>query len=395
VLVVGSVPPSGRDWDLLLDDGDCAAVETGLAAEGFIAAGKRWVRPSEERPDVVEVLRRSDWGLGAPEVERLFADARPLDGRERLCLPAPGDRLLILARKLPRTPGFLEPKHHERIRSTLREDPAAFERARERAPGWGLTPQLRRLEARYARPAPGRMLHPLLRRARRGAIIAFSGLDGVGKSTQTRALNEALAALGYQSEVVWTPIGQSDALRNFASMIKHVLSRLPVGPLAGARGEAAESHILSRTEPGTPEFGAGRRLASHIWATVTTLANSIAFRRAARGTRVGGRIVIYDRYVLDTVVELRFRYAPQGRMPFQEALVRGITPRPRRAYLLDISPETAHLRKPDWSLAQTRVRAGLYERAHAELGIRRVDASMPVDEIAREILTDVLDLLAG
>jgi thymidylate kinase len=395
VLVVGSLPPAGRDWDLLLDERDRAAVANRLSAEGFVAIGERWVRPSSEASDVVELLRSADWRLDAREVDRLFADAQPLDGRDRLCLPTPSDRLLILARKLPRTPGFLEPKHRERIRSTLSEDPAAFARARERAPRWGLTKQLRRLEARYARPGAGRILHSLSRRPRRGAIIAFSGLDGVGKSTQTMALKESLGALGYESEVVWTPIGQSDALRRFASTIKHLLSRLPIGPLAGARGDAVESHILSRTEPGTPEFGAARRLASHAWATVTTLANSLAFRRAARGTRSRGRIVIYDRYVLDTVVELRFRYAPEGRLPLQEALVRALTPSPDRAYLLDISPETAHRRKPDWSLDQTRLRAGLYARGQAELGVRRVDASVAADEISREILRDVLGALAG
>lgn len=393
--MVGSIPPAGRDWDLLIDDRDRDSVEAELAAGGFVAIGGRWVRPSNDTPEVVELLRGADWGLQAAELERLFADALPLDGRHRLCVPAPADRLLILARKLPRTPGFLEPKHRERIRSTLDQDPAAFNRARERAPGWGLEKQLHRLERRYAGPARGRVLPSFVRRPRRGAIIALSGLDGVGKSTQTGVLRESLEALGYEPKVVWTPIGQSDALRRFARTAKHALSRLPVGPLAGARGEAAESHILSRTEPGAPEFGLSRRLASHGWATVTAVANAIAFRRAARGTRVRGRIVIFDRYVLDTVVDLRFRYAPQGRLPFQEALVRAISPAAARAYFLDLSPEVAHRRKPDWSPDQTRLRAGLYDRARSELRVRRLDASGSAETISQEILRDVLDSLAG
>lgn len=395
VLVVGSVPPAGRDWDLLVAEADHDAVKAALAGAGFLTIGERCVRQSGDSPDVVELQRAGDWRLPPTELERLFADALSLDGRERLCVPAPADRLLILAGKLPRTPGFLEQKHRERIRSTLSEDPNAFELARQRAPAWGLAKQVRRLEARSARPARGRRLPSFLARPRRGAIIALSGLDGVGKSTQTEALRDALAALGYEPEVVWTPIGQSDALRRFASAIKHMLSRLPVGSLAGARGEAAESHILSRTEPGTPAFGPAKRIASHIWATATTLANAIAFRRAARGTRRRGRVVIFDRYVLDTVVELRFRYVPDGRLRFQEALVRAITPVPDRAYLLDLPPEVAHRRKPDWSLDQTRLRAGLYDRAQAELGVHRVDASVAADEIAREILGDVLGSITG
>ena len=317
----------------------------------------------------------------------------PLEGHVRLCVPAPPDRLLILARKLPRTPGFLESKHRERIRATLSEDSHAFARARERAPAWHLVRELRRLEARYTRGSRNRRPLSYLRRPRRGAIIAFSGLDGAGKSTQAQALSASLTALGYESEVRWAPIGQNAGLRRFASAAKRAGSRLPVGPLAGVRGEAVESHLLSRSEPGTPAFGPSRRLASGIWSTVTTLGNAIALRRAAHGTGTRGRIVIYDRYVLDSVVDLRFRYAPEARLRFHEALIRALAPTPARVYLLDLSPEVAHRRKPDWSLDQTRLRAGLYRREHAVLGVRLLDAGRSADDLSREILQDVLDAL--
>jgi thymidylate kinase len=358
-----------------------------------VAAQRRWVRPRKDTPDVVELLGQPEWRLPEHEVERLLADAVPLDGHVRLCVPAPADRLLILARKLPRTPGFLEPKHRERIRESLSEDSAAFARARERAPAWHLARKLRRLEARYARGPRTRRPPSYLRRPCRGAIIAFSGLDGAGKSTQAQALSASLAALGYESEVIWAPIGQNASLRRFASAVKHAVSHLPVGPLAGVRGEAVEAHLLSRSEPGTPAFGPFRQLAAGVWSTVTTLASALVLRRAAHGTRTRGRIAIYDRYVLDTVVDLRFRYALEARLRFQEALIRALTPSPRRAYLLDVSPEVAHRRKPDWNLEQTRLRAGLYRREHAALGVRLVDAGRPVDDLAREILQDVLESL--
>lgn len=228
-------------------------------------------------------------------------------------------------------------------------------------------------------------------------MIALSGLDGVGKSSQAQALSASLRALGYDASVVWVPIGQNESLRRFAGAIKRALSQLPVGPLAGAGGDGdvAATHLLSRTEPGTPAFGPVRRLFSHVWSTVTTLANALAIRRAARGIRVGGRIVIYDRYVLDTIVELRFRYAPDSRMRFQEAAVRALAPSALRAYFLDLPPELAHQRKPDWSLPQTQLRSDLYNRARRELGITRLDAARPLDELSHEILSDALRSLRG
>ncbi len=390
VLVVGSVPPAGRDWDLFVHHDDRALIESRLETEGFVLLDGQWLRLSDSRPDVVEVIDARDWHLPEDEVAELFDKAVPLHGHGYLYVPAPPHRLLILARKLPRTPGLLERKQRELVRATLADAPAAFEEAHMQAPAWGLARRLKRLEARAHRP-PRRGWPPrYLRRPRRGAAIALSGLDGVGKSSQAQALRSSLEALGYDASVVWAPIGQSESLRQLASVLKRWLSRLPVGPLAGGGGDAADRHVLSRTEPGTPAFGPARRLSAHLWSTVTTLANALAFRRAARGIRRDGRIVIYDRYVLDTIVELRFRYSPEGRMPLQEALVKLLVPSAHRAYLLDVPPEVAHERKPDWSLVQTRLRADLYRSAHEELGVVRLDAARPIRELSHEILHDVL-----
>jgi thymidylate kinase len=395
VLVVGSLPPSGRDWDLLVHDTDRAAIEAQLAATGFMRAGRRWVRLRGDTREVVELVGRAEWRLPENEVDRLFADAVPLDGHARLCIPSPPDRLLILARKLPRTPGFLEPKHRKRIHAALSEDPAAFACARKRAPTWQVGRDLRRLEGRYVGRPRSRRPPAYLRRPCRGAIIAFSGLDGVGKSTQAQALGAALAAIGYEAEVIWAPVGQNATLRRFASSVKHAASHLPIGPLSRVRGEAVESHLLSRTEPEAPAFGPSRKFASGVWSTVTTLANALVLRRAAHGTRIRGRVAIYDRYVLDTVVDLRFRYHPGAVLRFQEALLRALAPSPQRAYLLDVAPEVAHRREPDWSLTQTRLRAELYRRERAARGVRPLDANRTVDDLHAEILQDVLDSLAG
>jgi hypothetical protein len=394
VLVVGSVPPAGRDWDLFVRPADREVLERRLRDQEFVQIARHWLRVADST-DVVEILDPADWQLTDGEVEALFETAVPLDADHRLRIPAPPQRLLILARKLPRTPGLLEPKHRELIRATLAESPAAFEDARRHAAAWGLTRRLYRLEARYGRRSSRSRPPRFMRRPRRGAVIALSGLDGVGKSSQAKLLASSLAALGYDTEVVWAPIGQNEALRGFARTIKGLLARLPIGPGGGEGGGGSEGHLLSRTEPGTPDFGLARRLFAHAWSTVTTLANLLVLRRAGRGTRLGGRIVIYDRYVLDTVVELRFRYAPNGRMPFQEALARGLARPARRAYLLDLPADIAHARKPDWSLEQTRVRSDLYRQAGEELGVAGLDAARPIEDLSREILSDVLLALRG
>src|SRR5438067_689657 len=63
VLVVGSLPPAGRDWDLLVHNRDRAPIEARLSASGFVAVQRRWVRPSKHAPDVVELLGADEWRL--------------------------------------------------------------------------------------------------------------------------------------------------------------------------------------------------------------------------------------------------------------------------------------------------------------------------------------------
>ncbi len=226
-------------------------------------------------------------------------------------------------------------------------------------------------------------------------MIALSGLDGVGKSTQAQALGASLTKLGYEAVVVWAPIGNSRSLRRLAATTKRALARLPVGPLAQADRESADRPLLSQTADGRLVGGRGRRFAASIWSTVTTLANAVSYLRSAVGARVSGRIVIYDRYVLDSIVNLRFLYAPEAHLPVQEAMIRYLAPKPRCAFLLDASPETAHARKPDWTLAQTRLRAQLYRRTYEQLGVRRLDAERPAGELASQIAREVLETISS
>jgi hypothetical protein len=53
-------------------------------------------------------------------------------------------------------------------------------------------------------------------------------------------------------------------------------------------------------------------------------------------------VAALHRYDLDLKVPLRYRYGEGLGFAFQLALVRMLTPRPPRAYLLDVAPQTAY-----------------------------------------------------
>jgi len=395
VLIVGSLPPAGRDVDLLVSEADRAPITAALEANGFEPTAAGWMRLVGASPELVDLMTPADWDLPNDESDGLFLRAILLEGHDRLCQPGLADELLILARKLPRSPGLLSPDHRLRVQNVLMREPNAPEEARQRATAWGVETRLTRLYARAARPPRPGWPPRWLRLPRRGAVVALSGLDGVGKSTQAEALRVSLTKLGFETAVVWVPIGSGSQLRRLAHTVKHGLAMLPIGPLSSASHETVGERLLSQTENGNLVGGSWRRFAALTWATVGVLVHVTSCRRSARGTRTRGRVVIYDRYVLDSIVDLRFSYAPQGRLPFQEALTRHLAPKPKCAFLLDAPPEVAHGRKPDWSLEQTRVRARHYRAEYAHLGVHRVDATLPPHEITVQLTRAVLSALAS
>jgi thymidylate kinase len=393
-VIVGSPPPLGRDLDLLIRATDRVAIQHALRSHGYRPAGRAWVRLNGGIPEVVELVTPAEWALPDRAVEDLFDHAVPVRGRSQLCLASPAHQLLILARKLPRASGRLSQKHYDRIAETLRLQPTAFDDARARAGDWRVKSRIRRLQRRYERPSRGGRLLRHVHRPRRGAVIALSGLDGAGKSTQAEALRTALAKLGYNPVIVWTPLGSNVRLRSLAEATKHILARFPIGPYAHGVRDPGE-RLLSLSAPDAPPPSLGRRSAVAAWSTVGAAVTAASLRRSARGTRFRGRIVIYDRYVLDTIVDLRFSYAREMSLRFQEMLVRLFAPSPRCAFLLDLPAEVAHARKPDWSLDQTRLRAKLYRREQGRLGLSCLDAQRPRDQLTAEITLTVLDAIAS
>jgi thymidylate kinase len=163
--------------------------------------------------------------------------------------------------------------------------------------------------------------------------------------------------------------------------------------------------VGARARPGATERSAsadpGRRLrersavVTHGWATVVAIANGAAHRRhTARHVR-RGRVVICDRYTLDSVVQLRYLYGHARRYPLQRAVIRALSPAPLRSYLLDVGPDTALARKPEqYSVEQLDRQVGLYRAEGAALGACRVDGESPPERICTEIAQDVWRALA-
>jgi thymidylate kinase len=109
-----------------------------------------------------------------------------------------------------------------------------------------------------------------------------------------------------------------------------------------------------------------------------------------------GRIVISDRYVLDSLVQLHDRYGRVHGVGLQARLLRLLTPAPLAAYFLDVPGDEARRRKPEeFSVDELDAHRRAYLEEAGRLGVRVLDGRRPPDELAALIADEVSDRLAA
>jgi thymidylate kinase len=382
VLVYGALPPDGGDLDLLVRAGERRALADALSGAGFLQRDELFVRFTGCDVEIVEIAPAEEWGLPPAELDALFAEAVPLPGLSRLVRPAPHHVLLILARRAAADGRALDAKRRARVDRALAEDPGAWSLARVRAPAWEVA--IERLEPAQPPPGARRRRRPAGVPRPRGAVIAFSGLDGAGKSSQAAALRATLERLGFDVTVAWTRFSWDDRLWRYAIPVKRALTAvLRLGRRGGgAAGPASDPDPVKRIREHS-------RLLTHAWTAIVALTNAASQRRMTLPHLRRGGIVICDRYTLDSIVELRFSYGMRYRFGLQRALIERLSPAPRRAYLLDVPAETAYARKGEYGLEWLAAHRALYLEEHVGLGVRLLDGRRPREELCAEVALDV------
>lgn len=389
VLVIGSPPPGGRDLDLLARPAAERQLAGALAEGGFHnQGGELWVRLANGSIEIVELIPSASLRLEHDQLERLFAEAEPIDGYQALRRPAPHHRLLLTAR-LVAAAAQIDAK---RRRAAEEPDEQSWQIARELAPSWHAEQALAELrQGLHGEPPRSWQLRSALARVdryREGAVIAFSGLDGSGKSTQVERLTATLNTLGYPTLSIWTSLAAHPSLARVAAPVRALLGQRQhaegAEELWPPAGEDEDRLTLMRERSPLLQFA---------WTTFVATMNAWWQARAVRTHVLRGRIVVCDRYALDSLVHLRYRYGAERKYRLQLAIIRALSPRPLRAYLLDVSPQTARARNREYTPAQIELRARLYREEHAGLGVRRLDGQRSREDLAEEIALEVWSAL--
>ena len=414
VLVHGSPPGEGRDLDLLVRPESEAAIREALGEAGFHSAGHQMVRFRRGTCEQVELYPASSWDLPPDEVTAVFDEAVALPGYSHLVRPSPVHTLLILGRRVVEGVGFLDDKRRRYVEWAVQQDPKVWDHAAARADAWNGLRSIELLERLVGHgfvPVPVRArviddrlqasgrspldahvatARQLVPRRRLPVVVSLSGLDGSGKSTQARMLVDAFNRIGVESAIEWAKLGEDRRLWAVRRLGAHVIR--VVRPSTRRPDTADPSGDGSHEE--VEDLGIPRSTTTTtVWAAVALGSNIWTFRRQTM--RYAGRVrfLVYDRYVLDSAVHLRWRYGLDrtAARVLSTALVR-LSPKPIRSFYLDMPPAAARRRKMEDPLEDLLEQAEIYREelaTRAGSGVIVLDGTRPAEELATVIAEEV------
>lgn len=205
------------------------------------------------------------------------------------------------------------------------------------------------------RDLPGRL-------AARGWLVAFSGIDGSGKTTIARELVSSLRARGFNAVYFY---GHRPAYLRDGSQISFAIAFKSFWKRAGRTLAELERHRWAK-----------------IVFDVTTLLDYIYVQWKLSRQMGPNTVVVSDRYVADVIASIRF-------LGPVKTIVSGLLVRysyePDVAIFFEIKPEQALNRKQEQTLAELEKFAGGYSDLRERLRLVTVDAGRTLSEVKMQV----------
>jgi thymidylate kinase len=215
------------------------------------------------------------------------------------------------------------------------------------------------------------------------ATVALIGPDGAGKTTLTRML-AASGALPFRYLYMGVDISASNIAlpsSRLAEWLKQRLQRQRATPAAGARRPASAARRSLRAAR------AGLRLVNRL--------GEECYRQLVSWTyELRGFVVLYDRhFIFDFAPEIQAALPDSLERRIHRRFLRYVYPRPDLVILLDAPGDVLFARKGESTVMELERRRQAFLRQGEKLpNFVRVDATRPLDEVYREILSHTLRL---
>ena len=227
----------------------------------------------------------------------------------------------------------------------------------------------------------------------RGLVIALSGIDSAGKSTQRELLLEYLHRSGLKPTKIWTRAGYTPRLR----LTKHLLRAIR-GKKKNDRG------VVSKTPGHYPRRTLNLQNPIHRWLWLTTALLDLVwtYNVQIRWGRACGRTYVCDRYLLDVLVDFRANFPDDNvEQRWLCRLLRWGCVQPDLAFCLMLpawlSIERSQAKaRFHWETRQVIQQRFLqYSKLSNELGVIVVDAEQAIDVVTASLQAELNGLLTA
>lgn len=218
--------------------------------------------------------------------------------------------------------------------------------------------------------------------------VSFSGIDGSGKTTHVWTLADSLERAGIPVTIVWNRPGfQLRRLEQLATVVKRLL-REEQRPALARQLDNDESASSARSRRGAVGWA---------WLLLISLTTVWNGRRATALAATRGGVVIFERHLLDALVDIEWQY-PAVRRGFHLALLRRLAPRPDLSVRIVVDPTTAAARNPGDIFRPEHVaaHAAIAERLAPTVGpMLTLDGAAPLAVNRETVLRRVLHGVVG
>jgi thymidylate kinase len=209
-------------------------------------------------------------------------------------------------------------------------------------------------------------------RSRISAVI-LCGLDGSGKSTQSKKLQEYFERNNISYSYVW--------LRS-----PNRLS-LPFLAILRLLGISSSKHTISGTKIGVTDLHDHKNL-QNMWKKILFLDLKFVSWYKINLLIKKGKILIVDRFVIDSLVDLAIDTCKKSIIEELAPKFLRLVPQNSKIIFLDIDPKTSYERNREEELDILQKRHMLYLEISKHCVMITIDAKKSIDEIHQQILKE-------
>jgi thymidylate kinase len=215
----------------------------------------------------------------------------------------------------------------------------------------------------------------------KSALISLSGIDGAGKSTALKQIEYVCDSLELKHKRVWLRVGNSETMQIVNKLIRFVFPKLLLS--AKELPETSKMEVDNHAD----ELVVSNPFISTLWFyfSLFELAAQVFFK--VRVPMLFGRVVICDRYLADSILDLMTRFGVDdldGR--FANSFIYSFFPQPDLAIYLYVSAEGSIARKrEEFTVKQLQRRVRCLEEISRKIPMIRIESEKGLNSVIDQL----------